>query len=162
MQRFTATLTPVPGGGHFVVVPPETAEAEGLRYGARVRGTIAGAAYRSSLMKYSGVFHMGVHKATIAAAKVTSGTDVAVTLELDDEPLPTDTVPKDLAKAINSSAKAKTAWATESPAHKREHVQHVIEAKQKETRARRIAKTVAMLAAKPAKKTPATKRARRG
>jgi len=161
MQRFTATLTPVPGGGNYVVVPPEAAAAAGLKYGARVRGTLDGVAYRSSLMMYSGVFHLGVHKATIAAAKVATGTDVAVTLELDDQPLPTDTVPKDLAKAINASAKAKAAWAAQSPSHKREHVKHVIEAKQAETRARRIAKTVATLAAaKPAKKP--TKRARRG
>jgi hypothetical protein len=160
MQRFTATLTPVSGGGNYVVVPPEAVAAAGLKYGARVRGTLDGVAYRSSLMRYSGVFHLGVHEATIAAAKVTTGTAVAVTLELDDQPLPTDTVPKDLAKAINQSAKAKAAWAAESPSHKREHVKHVIEAKQAETRARRIAKTVATLAAKPPKKP--TKRARRG
>ena len=164
MQRFTATLTPVPGGGNYVVVPPNAAEAAGLSYGMRVRGTVNGVAYRSSLMKYSGVFHMGVHKATIALAKVTTGSAVALTIELDDQPLPTDTVPKDLAKAIAASAKAKSAWEVESPAHKREYVMHLIEAKHAETRARRIAKTIATLAAKPPKKPlkKPTKRARRG
>ena len=84
MQRFTAMLTPIRGGGHFVAVPDETAEAAGLRYGVRVRGSVNGVAYRSSLMKYSGVFHMGVHKATIAAAGVVSGAEVAVAIEIDD------------------------------------------------------------------------------
>ena len=63
MERFKAKLEPVPHGGHFVVVPPAKAEAAGLKYGARVRGTVNGAPFRSSLMKYSGIFHMGVHKA---------------------------------------------------------------------------------------------------
>ena len=66
MERFKAKLEPVPHGGQFVVVPPEKAEAAGLKYGARVRGTVNGASFRSSLMKYSGIFHMGVHKATLA------------------------------------------------------------------------------------------------
>lgn len=156
MQRFTATLVAIPTGGAYVVVPPETAEAAGLRYGVRVRGTVNGVAYRSSLMKYSGVFHMGVHKATIAAAGVAPNTALDVAIEIDDAPLPADTVPKDLARAIAGNAKAKASWATQSPAHRREYVQHVTEAKKAETRERRIAATVTALAKQPAKaKRPA-------
>lgn len=149
MQRFRAKLTPIRGGGHFVVVPPEVAAAAGLRYGARVRGTVDGAPYRSSLMKYSGVFHMGVHKATIAEAGATSGDEVDVRIEIDDEPLPTDTVPPDLARALARSARLRAAWDKLPPSHRREHVKHVVEAKKPETRARRIAATVAALAAAP-------------
>lgn len=160
MQRFSATLTAIKGGGHFVTVPVETAEAAGLRYGIRVRGTVNGVPYRSSLMKYSGVFHMGVHKATIAKAKAKIGADVDVQIEIDDEPLPTDTVPRDLARAIAASPRARDAWAKESPSHRREHVKHVIDAKKPETRARRIEKTVAALAerAKASKAKPRAKR----
>ena len=50
MQRFTGTLTSARGGGHTVPIPAETAEAVGLRHGVRVRGTINGVAYRSSLL----------------------------------------------------------------------------------------------------------------
>ena len=146
MERFKAKLEPVPHGGQLVVVPAETAEAAGLKYGARVRGTVNGAPFRSSLMKYSGIFHMGVHKATLAAAGVKQGDRVEVAIELDDQPLPTDIVPDDLARAIAREAKLGGAWRDLSPAHKREHVKHVIEAKQAETRARRIAELVAMLA----------------
>jgi hypothetical protein len=152
MQRFRAKLAPVPHGGHYVVVPPETAEAAGLRYGARVRGKVNGVAYRSSLMKYSGVFHMGVHKATLAAAGIAPGARVDVTIELDDEKLPTDTVPRDLQQAINERARAKRAWSELSPSHRREHVKHVIEAKKAETRARRIAQTVGQLEARMPRK----------
>jgi hypothetical protein len=129
----------------FVVVPAGSAEAAGLVYGARVRGTVNGVPYRSSLMKYSGVFHMGVHKATLVKAKVGEGDRVEVTIELDDEPLPTDTVPGDLARALAKNAAARAAWQKMAPAHKREHVKHVIEAKKPETRARRIAKTIEAL-----------------
>jgi len=147
MERFKAKLEPVPHGGQFVVVPAAVAAAAGLKYGARVRGTVNGAAYRSSLMKYGGVFHMGVHKATLAAAGVKGGARVLVTIELDDEPLPTDVVPRYLEKAIAASAATRAAWAKLSPAHKREHVKHVIEAKKPETRARRIAATIEALQA---------------
>jgi bifunctional DNA-binding transcriptional regulator/antitoxin component of YhaV-PrlF toxin-antitoxin module len=147
MERFRAKLEPVPHGGQFVVVPARIASSAGLKYADRVRGTVNGAGYRSSLMKYSGVFHMGVHKATLAAAGVKSGARVEITIELDDEPLPTDVVPSDLEQAIAAHAGTCAAWAKLSPAHKREHVKQVIEAKKPETRARRIAVTVAALRA---------------
>jgi hypothetical protein len=164
MERFKATLEPVPHGGVFVVVPAEAAGAAGLKYGARVRGTVNGTPFRSSLMKYSGIFHMGVHKATLAAAGAKGGDRVEVAIEIDDQPLPTDAVPDDLARAIAHDGKLGTAWRDLSPAHRREHVKHVLEAKQAETRARRIAKTIeALRAAKPKEKTKtvAAKKARR-
>ena len=159
MERFRATIEPVPGGGHFVVVPAKSAEGAGLVYRMRVRGTLAGAAYRSSLMKYGGVFHLGVHKSTLAAAGVGPGATVDVTIEHDDEPLPTDIVPPDLEKALAANPAAKAGFAAKSPAHKREHVKYILEAKQAATRARRIAKTVETLA--QAKPRPANKPARR-
>src|SRR6185436_10735759 len=145
MKRFRAKLEPVPHGGHYVVVPPKVAEAAGLKYGARVRGTVNGARYRSSLMKYSGIFHMGVHKATLAKAGVEPGARVDVTIELDDEPLPTDTVPKDLKKAIDANDAAAAAWRVLRPSLRREHVKSVIDAKKPETRARRVHKVVESL-----------------
>jgi hypothetical protein len=161
MQRFTGTLTSVRGGGHVVAIPPATAEAVGLRHGVRVRGTVNGVGYRSSLMKSAGQFHLGVHKATIEAAGAESGAPVDVAIEIDDQPLPTDKVPPDLAKAIGKSAATKAAWAALAPSHKREHVKHVIEAKKPETRAKRIASTLELLRATP-KRSSARGAASRG
>jgi hypothetical protein len=146
VERFRATIEPVPGGGHHVVVPPKSAEAASLVYGMRVRGTLAGTDYRSSLMKYSGVFHLGVHEATLAAAGVGIGAIVEITIEHDDQPLPTDTVPPDLKKALAANKAAQRGFEAQSPAHKREHVKFILEAKQADTRARRIAKAVETLA----------------
>ena len=142
MNRFKAKLEPVPHGGLFVVVPAPVAADAGLVHGARVRGTVNGVAYRSSLMKYSGVFHLGVHKATASSAAVAKGTRVEVTVELDDEPLPTDTVPDDLAAALRRDAKASASWAGLAPAVRRGYVKDVQEAKKPETRTRRITKIV--------------------
>ena len=144
-SAFSAMLEPVPHGGHYVVVPPKVAEARGLRHGMRVRGTVNGAPYRSSLMKYSGLFHLGVHKATLADAGVKAPARVKVTIELDDEPLPTDIVPADLARALARNRRAAAAWKALRPSLKREHVQSVTSAKKPETRAHRVEKIVASL-----------------
>lgn len=144
MQSFRGVLKPVPHGGHYVEVPATVAERAGLAHAARVRGTVNGAAYRSSLMKYSGVFHLGVHKATLAEAgiDVTAEAKVKVTIELDDEPLPTDVVPDDLAAALAKNNRARKAWETLRPSLKREYVKAITEAKRVETRARRVQKVI--------------------
>lgn len=147
MESFRAKLEPGPHGGHYVLVPAKVARDAGLRHAARVRGTIDGAAYRSSLMMYGGILHLGVHKATLAAAGVQPPVQVAVTIELDDEPLPTDAVPKDLARALKEAG-ATAAWDALRPSLRREHVSSVLEAKKPETRERRIARIVATFAEK--------------
>ncbi|NUO48030.1 MAG: DUF1905 domain-containing protein [Polyangiaceae bacterium] len=157
MQKFKAKLEPVSHGGHYVVVPEKTAEAAGLTYGVRVRGTLNGTPYRSSLMKYGGIFHMGVHKATLEKAGVGPGDRVDVAIEIDDEPLPTDTVPDDLKKAVTANKKAAEAWERLRPSHRREHVKAVTEAKKPETRANRIQKAIEMLLAMAPPKTASTK-----
>ena len=144
MKRFKAKLEPVAHGGHFVVVPDDVATAVGIRHASRVRGTCNGVAFRSSTPKYSGVLHMGIHKATLAEAEVKPGTTVTIAIELDDGPLPGDEIPPDLLSAIKK-AKAMAAWQKLAPSHKREHAKAVLDAKKPETRARRIEKAIAML-----------------
>lgn len=68
-----------------------------LGHGARVRGDVNDIEYRSSLMKYSGIFHLGIHKAVLKEAGVERGQTITVGIERDHEPLPTDVVPNDLA-----------------------------------------------------------------
>ena len=145
VKRFVGVLQPVPHGGLFVVVPAKVAMAAKVAHGARVRGTVNGVPYRSSLMKYSGVFHLGVHKATVAGAGVAGGDRVRVTIELDDRPLPTAAVPNDLALALSRNPKASTSWERLAPAVRRGFVKDVLDAKKDETRARRIARIVQTL-----------------
>ncbi|MGE0788046.1 MAG: YdeI/OmpD-associated family protein [Sandaracinaceae bacterium] len=142
-RRFEAELRPVPHGGCYVCVPAEVAEKAGLKHADRVTGKVNGAVYRSALMKYSGVFHLGIHKATLAEAKAKKGDSVKVSIERDMAPLPGDVVPEDLAKALSVSKKVSEVWERQAPSHKREWVKHVEEAKKAETRARRIENCVA-------------------
>jgi len=145
MQRFRADLNPVPQGGHYVVVPPAVAQKERLVHHSRVRGTCNGVPYRSSTPIYSGVYHLGLHKAMLAQAGAQPGKKVTVTIELDPEPLPTDVVPDDLVAALARDREAAGAWEKLRPSHKREHVRALLDAKKPETRAARLAKTIAQL-----------------
>jgi hypothetical protein len=145
VNAFTAKLEPVPHGGLYVVVPAKVAADAALAHGARVRGTVNGVAYRSSLMKYSGVFHLGVHKATVTAAGVVPGARVKVTIEIDDEPLPTDVVPGDLARALAQEPRAAASWQKLAPAVRRGYVKNVVDAKQPQTRVRRVERIVETL-----------------
>jgi hypothetical protein len=140
--RFTASLVPVPHGGHYVVVPPEAAEKAKLKHGDRVRGTVGGRAYRSSMMKYSGLFHLGVHKEHLAALGATTGDRLAFTIEVDAEPLPGDEIPPELARALKKNTRARDGFEAMAPSHRREHVKYIVEAKKPETRARRVEKTI--------------------
>jgi hypothetical protein len=144
-HRFRARLEPVPHGGCFVVVPAHIAAAAGLNYKDRVRGTVNRAKYRSSLMKYSGVFHMGVHKTTLVAAGAVLGDEVDVSIERDSDPLPTDRIPEDLARALEGVSGAVSAFGALAPSRRREHIGSIMEAKTPETRKRRIARVVAEL-----------------
>ena len=144
-QPFTAELKPVPHGGQYVVVPRDVAAGAGLKHGRRVRGTVNGVRYRSSLMMYGGIFHLGLHKAALAEAGVKPPAVVSVTIEADDEPLPTDAVPPDLARALKRQAGATAAWDRLRPSLKREHVGSLMSAKKPETRERRLEKILSTL-----------------
>ena len=138
--HFAARLEPVPHGGHFVVVPDELAARAGLRYGMRVRGTIAGVSYRSSLARYSGVFHLGIHKATVEEAGLRRGDTAVLTLEADREPLPTDVIPPELRRAFRDEPGSHARWRALAPSRRREYVRWLVDAKKAETRERRLAR----------------------
>jgi hypothetical protein len=147
MRAFRARLVPIKGGGHYVVVTDAIAAAAGVKLRDRVRGTVEGVAYRSSLARYSGEFHVGVQNAVLRAAGVTTGATVAMTLEPDPDPPPGEVVPDDLAAALAASPQARLGFEHMGPAHRREHVKYVTEAVKPETRQRRIAATIATLEA---------------
>ncbi len=76
-QSFTAELLPVPRRPLCRGAEGDC-RGRGPRHGQRVRGTVNGARYRSSLMMYGGVFHLGVHKATLAEAEVAAAVHVSI------------------------------------------------------------------------------------
>ena len=86
MVRFTGILESARGGGHAVPVDDEVVASIGGKHMSRVAGTLNGASFRSSVVRYGGRMFLGVHKATIKAAAVSVGDVVKVEMSLDTEP----------------------------------------------------------------------------
>ena len=143
-RRIRAELPSAGGGGHVVAIGDDVAASLGLKQHSRVRGTINGRPYRSSIARYGGVTYLGVHRATVERGGLAIGDSVEVTIELDTEPREID-IPAELQRALEANAKAKTAWDALSPSHKREHARAVADAKKPTTRVRRIEKTIVAL-----------------
>lgn len=84
--EFIATVEAARGGGHVVAVPDDVAAGIGAKHMMRVKGTLAGAPYRSNVAKMGGRLILGVHKATLAAAGKDTGDEVPLTIEPDTAP----------------------------------------------------------------------------
>ncbi|HEU5231415.1 MAG TPA: YdeI/OmpD-associated family protein [Terriglobales bacterium] len=111
-----------------------------------VRGTINGAAFRSSLCNMGDGYFMVVNKELRAAAKCKAGDTVDVVLERDREQRGIET-PDEIKKALSANTKAQATWDSLSFTHKKEWVRAVTEAKKEETRRARIEKLVAAMKA---------------
>jgi len=145
MERFEAVIEPGRGGGAFVVLPSSVWEALGASARMRVRGTLAGVPYRSSVMPMGGGrYALGLHKATRESAGVAVGDSVAIEVEVDDEPRDVE-VPSELAAALDADPSARAAFEALAPTHRNEYARWVGDAKREETRARRAAQTVERL-----------------
>ena len=129
-----------------ITIPFDVEKTYGTRARVPVRGTINRHPFRGTIFPRGGKFIMVVNKELRAAANVKGGDTISFTLERDDEPR-TVTPPADLARALQANSDAQAAWDKLSYTHKKEHARAVEEAKRPETRARRIEKAVAQLAA---------------
>ena len=158
----TSQAKPKPPAKRFRVVleKHEQSEATGIRvpfdvqkvFGTRarvpVRGTINGFPFRSSIfpMGGEGSHYMAVNRETREGAGAKGGETVSVVMERDDEPR-TIEPPADFLRALRADRAARETWERLSYTHRKEHVRAVEEAKRPETRARRIEKSISMLAA---------------
>jgi hypothetical protein len=135
---FRAVVESARGGGHVVEVGPDVADELGAKHRTRVRGTLDDAEYRSNLISMGGRLVLGVHKATLKAAGRDTGDTVRVTMAIDAEPLPNDEVPDLLARSLKKNPRARRAWDSMPPSHRRRYVGFITEAKRVETRERRV------------------------
>jgi hypothetical protein len=148
MIKFTGMLTPTPRGrgGTLVPVPRAVATKLGLRGMPKIRAVIDGQPYRGSLMPMGdGTWCLGVLKSIQEAAGVGSGDTVTVELEVDTAPRVVDP-PPDLARALVKDMKLAAAWEKLSFTNKKEMALSLTEAKKPETRERRVAAALALLA----------------
>ena len=128
---------------HF---PFDVEQTFGARGRVPVRGTLNGAPFRSSIFKMHGSHFMVVNRKLREASGVSGGETVPVTVERDTEARVVNP-PADFARALKASKEAQATWGTLSYTHRREHVEHIEEAKRPETRQRRIEKSIQTLAA---------------
>ena len=112
-----------------------------------VKVTINGYTYRSTVSVYGGKYYLPVRQERRDEAGLKGGDIIDVKIALDTEPR-TVTPPSELSAAFKKSATAKVQWEKLSFTHKKEHADAILQAKKPETRARRVEKTLQMLAAK--------------
>jgi len=127
-------------------VPFDVEKTFGTRGRVPVRGTVNGAPFRSSLFNMGGGYFFVVNRRMREAAGVRGGETVPVTVERDTEPRVINP-PADFARALKADKGAQATWDKLSYTHRREHVEHIEDAKKPETRQRRIEKSVSLLAA---------------
>jgi antitoxin component of MazEF toxin-antitoxin module len=105
----------------------------------RVRVTVNGYSYRTSVARMGGTFKFPVSSAVRDEAGVAAGDEVEIEIELDDAPREV-TIPPALAEALDADPDAKAAFTKLSYSNQRRHVLAVEGAKAEETRQRRINK----------------------
>jgi hypothetical protein len=125
-------------------VPAEVMAGLGSSKRPKVRVTINGYTYRTSVASMGGAFLFGVSAEVREHARVAAGDEVDVDIVLDTEPREV-TVPSDLAGAIAVDAEAKRFFGGLSYTHKRWYVTWIESAKKDETRRRRVEQAVEML-----------------
>src|SRR5262245_39976367 len=142
-KTFKAKLGGETGEAPAVEIPFDVKAAYGSAR-AKVRVTVNGVTLRTTVAVYGGRSYIGFRKEIREAAGLEMGKTIAVEIEPDTEPRVVD-VPEALQRALASNTAARRAFERLAPSHRKEHAQWVAEAKQEQTRARRVARVVEML-----------------
>ncbi len=129
-----------------VSVPEEIVAALGGGNRPRVRVSVGGYEYQTSVARMGGQFKFPVSAAVREAAGVAAGDEVDVSIELDTAPRSVE-VPAELAAALETHPDARTAFESLSYSNQKRHALLVEGAKTSETRERRIAKILEELSA---------------
>lgn len=145
-MKFHTTILQTGKTACGIRVPDEVVAELGGGKRPPVVATINGYSYRNTVSPMDGVFMLSVSSETRAAAGVAGGDEVDVELVLDTAPRTVD-VPADLAAALDAEPAARRTFDGLSNSNKSWHVLQVTGAKTDETRQRRVAKSVAALAA---------------
>ena len=144
-KKFRAKLG-AEGHSLFFEVPIDI-KKEFSRARPPVKVTINGYSYRSTVSVYGGKYYLPVRQERRDDAGLKAGDIIEVKIALDTEPR-TVTPPPELSAAFKKNGAAREQWDKLSYTHKKEHADAILQAKKPETRARRVEKTLQMLAAK--------------
>ena len=143
-MRFSTTILAAGKTATGIEVPPEVVDALGAGKKPPVRVTINGKTYRSTIASRKGRYLVGVSAKNRELTGVAAGDEVAVEIELDDEPREV-ALPSDFAAALDSHPEARRFFDTLTHSQRRAFVDPVEGAKKPETRERRIERAVTAL-----------------
>jgi len=146
-RTFTAEVARDGDSGGCGIGLPFDPKAVFGRVRVPVVATLRGYSYRTTTFLMCGEHFIPLAKKHMEAAGVAPAERVRVRLEVDDQPREVR-VPDDLARAMRRVKGAKAAWDALSYTHRREHVEAIEGAKKPETRERRVAKAIEMLASR--------------
>ncbi|HXQ14613.1 MAG TPA: YdeI/OmpD-associated family protein [Caulobacteraceae bacterium] len=136
-MKLHATILKTGGNTAGIVVPDAVVTALGAGRRPKVRATIKGYTWRTSIIPMDGQFWVGVSQEVRAGAGVAGGDSVDLELVVDDAPREVE-VPADFAAALAANPTERAKFAKLSYSHQRRHVMAIEAAKAPETRARRI------------------------
>jgi Domain of unknown function (DUF1905)/Bacteriocin-protection, YdeI or OmpD-Associated len=143
--RFKGKIEGKEVGAVAALIPPvNVPEFFGTRGRVPVRGTINGFEFRSSLMPMGGCHMMPVNQALRKGAGVEPGDAADVVMEQDEEKRTVEPPPL-LKKALAKNKAAKANWEKLAFTHAKEMAVWINQAKQEETRTRRLAKVIQVL-----------------
>ena len=112
----------------------------------KVKVTIGGYEFRTSIARMGDRYLLGVSNERRAEAGITAGDTLDVDVELDTDERRVE-VPADLAEAMAAAPEAKAFFESLSYSKQQWHILQVATAKKPETRTNRVTTSVAMLAA---------------
>ena len=135
----------VAGAWTFVLVPKPEAVKAGFRARMRVKGTIEGTPFRSSLIpRRGGMVFVVVNSEPRDRIHKSKGDVVRLELELDSSPVKIQ-VPPALQRAFVRDSRAKSAFDSFTPSQRLAYVRWIGGAKQDATRDRRVATAIERL-----------------
>jgi Domain of unknown function (DUF1905)/Bacteriocin-protection, YdeI or OmpD-Associated len=143
--RFKVKLVAHDGSSATGLIPPfDVPQTFGTRARVPVRGTINGYPFRSSLMPMGGCYAMAVNKQMREGAHAEAGDEVDVVMERDEQVRIVE-APPELARELAKNKKAQQRWETLAFTPKKEMANSIRDAKQEETKKRRLVKVIQIL-----------------
>jgi hypothetical protein len=111
-----------------------------------VVATVNGYTWRTTVVRMGGEFLLGLSKEVRQGAGAEAGDEVDVTLELDTAPREVE-VPEALATALAADPEAKASFDRMAFTHRKEYARWIADAKQEQTRQRRLEQALEMIRA---------------
>lgn len=145
-MEYTGVLESTGANTAAFVIPDTFVDALGAGRRPKVKVTVNGKVFRTSIANMRGPYWLGISKARREEAELVVGERYTLEIEADTEERTVE-LPDDLAAAIAGDDTALATWQRLSFTNKREIAESITSAKKPETRERRIAKAADRLRA---------------